>query len=508
MRSLSVILLLAFISLLLFGCGPSKHRPIDVYLTVESDYGSPNPPVGENYLNYGMTITASVDSPVAGVTEGTRYVCTGWNGTGSAPAIGGTNSCQFTITQNSSITWAWKTQYELTIEILPEGSGTVELSPAGEDGYYDNGEVVTLTANSNTGYVFSHWSGDLTGAVNPQSIIMNGPKIATANFALPIPVGAFTALPRSGSAPLTVQFVDRSTGVITSSAWDFDNDGTVDSTEQHPSYRYAFPGVYTVKLTVTGPSGSDEETKIDYITVTPRIWTQRFPVASPSVRYGHAMAYDSARGVVVLFGGTSGGGETWEWDGTDWTQKSSAVSPSGRCWHAMAYDSARGVVVLYGGADKETWEWDGTNWTQRFPANSPTAWYLHAMAYDSARGVVVLFGGEDANGYCNDTWEWDGTNWSQRFPADNPSGRFGHGMAYDSARRVIVLFGGSWGGGCLNDTWEWDGTNWTHVSPASSPTARVYHATAYDSGRGVVVLFGGIYPFNFTDHYYNDTWEY
>lgn len=38
----------------------------------------------------------------------------------------------------------------------------------------------------------------------------------------------------------------------------------------------------------------------------------------PSERYGHAMAYDSVRGVSVLFGGFNGGylGETWEWNGT------------------------------------------------------------------------------------------------------------------------------------------------------------------------------------------------
>jgi hypothetical protein len=128
-----------------------------------------------------MTITASVDLLVAG-NAGTRYVCTGWTGTGSVPTSGSTNLVQFVITQNSSITWLWQTQYELTIEILPEGSGTVELSPAGEDGYYDDGEVVTLTANANSGYVFGNWSGDLTGTNNPETLTMDGPKNVTANF--------------------------------------------------------------------------------------------------------------------------------------------------------------------------------------------------------------------------------------------------------------------------------------------------------------------------------------
>jgi hypothetical protein len=65
MRSLSVILLAVFGSLLLLGCEPGKPRPINI-LIVESEYGSPTPRIGRNYVKPGLTITASVDSPVAG----------------------------------------------------------------------------------------------------------------------------------------------------------------------------------------------------------------------------------------------------------------------------------------------------------------------------------------------------------------------------------------------------------------------------------------------------------
>jgi parallel beta-helix repeat protein len=80
-----------------------------------------------------------------------------------------------------------------------------------------------------------------------------------------VPVADFTASPTTGPAPLTVNFTDASTGLVTSWEWDFNNDGTDDSTEQNPSYTYASGGAYTVKLTVTGPGGSDEEVKVDYI---------------------------------------------------------------------------------------------------------------------------------------------------------------------------------------------------------------------------------------------------
>jgi len=83
------------------------------------------------------------------------------------------------------------------------------------------------------------------------------------------PVAGFTATPSSGQAPQTVTFTAYSTGpgTITSWAWDFENDGTVDSTEQDPSHIYTAGGTYTVNLTVTGPAGSDTVVKTDYITV-------------------------------------------------------------------------------------------------------------------------------------------------------------------------------------------------------------------------------------------------
>jgi hypothetical protein len=135
----------------------------------------------------------------------------------------------------------------------------------------------------------------------------------------------------------------------------------------------------------------------------------------------------------------------------DWTQKLPARSPPGRHGQAMAYDSAHGQVVLFGGlgADNntvlsDTWTWDGSNWTQRSPVNSPPARNFHAMAYDSLHQQIVLFGGSTSSYYSllSDTWVWDGSNWAQKFPANSPQARFNQAMAYDGAHGQVVLFGG------------------------------------------------------------------
>lgn len=83
----------------------------------------------------------------------------------------------------------------------------------------------------------------------------------------PGPHADFSASPLAGNPPLIVKFSDKSSGTITSWAWDFQNDGTIDSKTRNPYYLYMKEGTYTVSLTVSGPDGSDSEVKTGYITV-------------------------------------------------------------------------------------------------------------------------------------------------------------------------------------------------------------------------------------------------
>lgn len=85
-----------------------------------------------------------------------------------------------------------------------------------------------------------------------------------------VPVAAFTSDVQSGMSPLTVHFTDGSTGSpVLQYSWYLDNDALVDSTAKNPSWTYITPGKYTIKETVTNSLGTDDEIKINYITVTP-----------------------------------------------------------------------------------------------------------------------------------------------------------------------------------------------------------------------------------------------
>jgi PKD repeat protein len=81
------------------------------------------------------------------------------------------------------------------------------------------------------------------------------------------PVAEFSASDTEGTTPLSVDFTDLSSGAPTSWSWSFGDGGT--SAVQNPSYVYSTPGLYTVSLTVIGPSGADTETKTGYIDVKP-----------------------------------------------------------------------------------------------------------------------------------------------------------------------------------------------------------------------------------------------
>jgi cysteine-rich repeat protein len=229
-------------------------------------------------------------------------------------------------------------------------------------------------------------------------------------------------------------------------------------------------------------------------------WQQQQPAVSPPPRVQHAMAFDSARGRAVLFGGgVDGGGyqmlgdDTWEWSAGTWLARTPANRPPARRGHAMVYDAARGKTLLFGGdgpgSSADHWEWDGTDWMRVIPPLVPPIRSSFAMAYDAERQTVVLFGGRDTSGALADVWEWDGTTWSDRTPLAGPAPkpRTNHTLVYSTARRRVLLFGGL----LFNDLWEWDGMAWTQLLPTDSPLPREGHAMVCDAARGELVLFGG-----------------
>jgi hypothetical protein len=240
-------------------------------------------------------------------------------------------------------------------------------------------------------------------------------------------------------------------------------------------------------------------------------WTLVTPAVSPPARQLHATVYDPSRDEVLLFGGrtTSVGsyiGDTWRWDGDAWTEALPSAPPAGRGSAVMAYDAARGEVVLFGGYNnwalndgrgyfRQTWTWDGDEWTHRTEVtNRPTMRWMPGMAYDAARGEVVMFGGYDFDLgiYRDETWIWNGVDWALRPTSPTPAPRYAGALTYNSVRQEVFLVGGV--STVMNGhtvPWHWDGVAWSNRTPPAGPNTRFGAGVAYDEGRDETTIFGG-----------------
>jgi hypothetical protein len=124
-----------------------------------------NPPGG---FYDSLTVVALTAVPDSG------WVFAGWSGDLSGTA----NPDSLTVNGNKSVNATFTRQFSLTTNTV--GDGSITLNPPG--GLYDSSTVVTLTATADSGWIFTGWSGDLSGIANPDSLVMDTNKSVTATF--------------------------------------------------------------------------------------------------------------------------------------------------------------------------------------------------------------------------------------------------------------------------------------------------------------------------------------
>ncbi|AOS63414.1 ThuA domain-containing protein [Actinoalloteichus hymeniacidonis] len=110
---------------------------------------------------------------------------------------------------------------------------------------------------------FGEGSGTGRGGSNEGSGIYRVDYVAEGR----VPTAAISAGPDSGQGPLEVSFSSEGSGAGEDESvryeWDFDNDGTIDSTEENPTHVYTENGQYSARLTVT-----NTETELAGVAVT------------------------------------------------------------------------------------------------------------------------------------------------------------------------------------------------------------------------------------------------
>ena len=115
-----------------------------------------------------VTMTAAADP---------GWVFAGWSGD-----LSGTDpSGVLFINADKAVTATFEA-LTYTLNVATTGSGSVLVEPA--QPFYTYGDVVTLTATPDPGWAFNGWSGDLSGGANPQTLVMDGNKAVSADFAV------------------------------------------------------------------------------------------------------------------------------------------------------------------------------------------------------------------------------------------------------------------------------------------------------------------------------------
>ena len=141
---------------------------------------------GSFALDPDRTMFADGESVSVAAVPAPGYVFSAWNGDigGNNPA---SNIIELVMDQDRTIEAEFAEisiqQYTLTIDVIPEEGGQVQVDPQMDT--YDNGEQVTLTATPAAGFEFAGWSGDIGGndAGAPSiQIVMDQDKNIEAEF--------------------------------------------------------------------------------------------------------------------------------------------------------------------------------------------------------------------------------------------------------------------------------------------------------------------------------------
>ena len=342
-------------------------------------------------------------------TTGHLTIGTFWRNNGVAS--------QRTITHNMRDTSAgqvdskgWMDDFAMMDACLTEGEAIATLNLGNHaELQYPMGDVVPLlnvhAAGSGSAEIGSTtWNyasglsgtdGQLTKSAGTFTLVLNSGAGTGLTATPPVlaPTAAFTATPLSGLDPLTVVFTDTSTDVPTSWAWDFENDGTPDSTLQNPTNIFS-AGTYSVKLSVSNASGADSVTNDNYITVT----VPPAPTASFT-----ATPLSGLDPLTVVFTDTSIDLPTsWEWDfENDGTPDSTLQNPT-NIFSAGTY-SVKLTAFNATGSNSVT----NVNYITVIAPSAPTASFT-ATPLSGVDPLTVVF--TDTSIDLPTAWEWDFEN--------------------------------------------------------------------------------------------------
>lgn len=237
-----------------------------------------------NWINSGVSFSTVLNPSVVFATEGNQTI---------GLIVTSNNGCIDTLSQNVIVNYLPNVAFVNTTPCLQGGTP------------FD--ENCTVTGSTVTAWDWSFGDGGTSTAQNPtyqysasgtysvtliatsaQGCIDSLTQTATV---LPAPLANFTATPEFQSPFENIDFLDGSTGNVTSWSWDF-GDGIGTSTSQNPSYAYNAYGVYTVILAVVDTNGCVDTAFRDVVIFLP-----------PSVPTGFSPNGSNSNDILYVYGG-------------------------------------------------------------------------------------------------------------------------------------------------------------------------------------------------------------
>jgi len=166
---------------------------------------------------------------------------------------------------------------------------------------WDFGDNSTST-DANPSHVYAQ-AGSYSVKLSATNVGGTGTKTSVTPIVVtlpPLPVANFSVTPASGHLPLTVYFINRTSGKMNSWLWDF-GDGTT-STDVNPTHVYTEAGKYTVTLSATEFHGTATATSA---TAVRALHPGRAPAHGFEKASGTKVADLSVKGDTgVIFGAT------------------------------------------------------------------------------------------------------------------------------------------------------------------------------------------------------------
>jgi hypothetical protein len=233
----------------------------------------------------------------------------------------------------------------------------------------------------------------------------------------------------------------------------------------------------------------------------------------PPARVNSAIAWDSARDVLWVWGGSivvggefQAAADLWRYDPDTnrWAEiQVESEGPGERLYHSLVYDERRDQLVVYGGTDEsfdppaDLWGLDLASRTWRHldadAARRPDPRYWAGTVLDPDSDRLVMVGGHDNTclGNRNDWWFFDlerevwlpegagdtlnsSANGFCDFPPDfatpdldAPERRHGHSMVWSASEAHALVFAGKTDCGATDDVWSLDENGWQQRTRAT-----------------------------------------